>query len=755
MLVEERTSNGGSMECSQLVPYGKSGAVNEFAFGTGSDFTDEIEIPGTFSVEGLRTYKRRKRLSSESDLQEDRKVSTVEADHLADKGIEYKTTDTKSSVRLAGGTGHDDPLITLHAQMDKDADMAVMMVQMAEQLSILRAKAPEHALMPSGPLMHSHRLQSKQQEATSVAQTRSFRNPTPPMSMKEPRCSNSYEHDFFSRSRAILDGSDIYTHGHWRNLVLEFLLQSLDVGEGGIQSCIRDALEFSPIGFTTMFKMQGAAEQTARTQESFHYQKDWQKNHFQTGKEIDGSLSAAKQDKGVTSNGSQNGPNYQADDHHITKLCQRVFLNVIVSEKFTLLCKLLCENFKGIKVDRLFDFSVINSRMKEGFYEQSPTQFSTDIQQVWRKFQRIGTEMVSLAKGLSDMSHTSYHEQMGRSVHGVCEDEIPEEINQIAPEQKNYFGFVTAKQLTTRESCRNTKPEQTEACGLYKVCICRYCGAKADGKDCLVCDSCEEMYHVSCIEPAVQEIPPRSWYCANCTASGIKSPHEDCVVCEKLNNVPTETHRGVDETVLKGEVMVNGLEERSDCSMKAENGLQLSSASRRLCCCKLCGSGEDDDYELRKCGHPLCPNKYYHVRCLTSQQLKSYGPCWYCPSCLCRACLTDKDDGKIVLCDGCDHAYHIYCMKPPRTSIPRGKWFCSSCDAGIQEVRRAKRAYEDFEKQQRKKQQRKNGPGGAKKAVGSVDMLLSAAEKLNSEEKLAVAEMKSERKQEILEKMIE
>jgi hypothetical protein len=32
-----------------------------------------------------------------------------------------------------------------------------------------------------------------------------------------------------------------------------------------------------------------------------------------------------------------------------------------------------------------------------------------------------------------------------------------------------------------------------------------------------------------------------------------------------------------------------------------------------------------------------------------------------------------------VLCDGCDDAYHIYCMKPPRTSIPKGQWYCASC----------------------------------------------------------------------------
>jgi len=41
---------------------------------------------------------------------------------------------------------------------------------------------------------------------------------------------------------------------------------------------------------------------------------------------------------------------------------------------------------------------------------------------VWRKLQGIGTEIVSLAKSLSDMSRTSCHEQVGGLVHSTCED---------------------------------------------------------------------------------------------------------------------------------------------------------------------------------------------------------------------------------------------------------------------------------------------------------------------------------------------
>ncbi|KAF8411725.1 hypothetical protein HHK36_004283 [Tetracentron sinense] len=640
MIVEERDTNGGFMDCTSLVLSVKSADSNGFAFGNGNDVADGNL--GAFSVEGLRTYKRRKhtRMRSETNLQEDGVISVEAAGQLADQ-----TMKELSDIGLRSG-----------------------------------------------------------------------------------------KQDVFSRIDipVVLEGSDDCTHGHWRNVVLENIYQSLGVSQGGIQSCIQDALAFSSVGFTSKSKMLDATETTTWALESFHCHEDRQECHSQIGRKLDGSQNAAKEHKDATTNGAQNEPNDQADNYHITELCQRIFLDILVSEKFTLLCKLLSENFQDIKDGSFFDFSVIDSRMKEGAYEQSPILFSTDIQQAWRKFQRIGTEMVSLAESLSDMSRTSYHEQVGGLVNGFCEEGKHKEIDLVCPEQNDYLDFVTAKQFSTRGSDRHNIPEQSAACGYYKVCICRRCGAKADGRDCLVCDSCEEMYHVSCIEPAVKEIPVRSWYCSNCTASGPKSPHENCVVCKRLNDPRKYTRGGVDGNVPTGGEIVSDLEERSDCSMEAEDELQLSSGSR-IHCCKLCGSEEEDGQKLRICGHPLCPSKYYHVRCLTSQQLKSYGPCWYCPSCLCRACLTDRDDERIVLCDGCDHAYHIYCMEPPRTSIPRGKWFCSRCDAGVQAICREKKAYENLEKQKTKNVQRK-----ANKNV-SVDMLLSAAEKLNSEEKLDAA----------------
>ncbi len=45
----------------------------------------------------------------------------------------------------------------------------------------------------------------------------------------------------------------------------------------------------------------------------------------------------------------------------------------------------------------------------------------------------------------------------------------------------------------------------------------------------------------------------------------------------------------------------------------------------------------------------------------------------------CRICRRNRDDDSLLLCDGCNSGFHLYCLRPPLHSIPRGDWFCVSC----------------------------------------------------------------------------
>ncbi|XP_062119114.1 PHD finger protein EHD3-like [Humulus lupulus] len=429
------------------------------------------------------------------------------------------------------------------------------------------------------------------------------------------------------------------------------MYQSLSESEGGMHGCIQDALEFFPdINHVARAKCDHHIENRERCSSQPHsLLKGFQKD--------------ASGQVGVVSNGHLDSLNHRS----VTEMCHHTCFDILTSEKFTSLCKLLLENFQEIKIDMFFD--------------------------------------------------------VGGLVRSASED---------------------GKQEFCRwESNAHTKVDRGEDCCEYRNFPCRHCGYKEDGRDCLVCDSCEEMYHISCIEPAVEEIPPKSWYCAACTACGIRSHRENCVVCERMN-----------KTVVKG--VGNGssctneealeLGDDSNCGTCEE---KESKKSERIERCKICESEIREGEKVKLCDHQFCPFKLYHARCLTKKQLKSYGTTgWYWPSCLSRSCLTNKDDDDIIICDACDCAYHIYCLKPELTSFPEGQWFCRSCADKLHAIRTAKRAYENSENKQKKKRSGRivtfenHGKWKSKGIMGSdkgggMEMLLTAVNTLNYEEDLA------------------
>ena len=45
----------------------------------------------------------------------------------------------------------------------------------------------------------------------------------------------------------------------------------------------------------------------------------------------------------------------------------------------------------------------------------------------------------------------------------------------------------------------------------------------------------------------------------------------------------------------------------------------------------------------------------------------------------CEVCFTDENEHLLLLCDGCDDAYHTYCLQPRLDAIPENEWFCPNC----------------------------------------------------------------------------
>ena len=49
----------------------------------------------------------------------------------------------------------------------------------------------------------------------------------------------------------------------------------------------------------------------------------------------------------------------------------------------------------------------------------------------------------------------------------------------------------------------------------------------------------------------------------------------------------------------------------------------------------------------------------------------------------CSVCTRGDGEECMLLCDGCDEAFHTYCLIPPLNDIPKGDWRCPKCVAKV------------------------------------------------------------------------
>jgi len=419
-----------------------------------------------------------------------------------------------------------------------------------------------------------------------------------------------------------------------------------------------------------------------------------------------------------------------------TAKCQNVLMNILRSEDFALLCSVLCRTVhQDEERTRYFDFGVIDSRMKNGNYGREPELFMHDLKLLWEDLKMACQDIIHIANNLSSLTEESYEKLVGRERGST--DGQPNEATVTSSEP----GLVQSDALVPSTSQGNQldQPGPSDLSDLHSTC--NQCGKEARVGSILKCSRCMLSCHISCIEPHDPSISAGSWCCKNCSTTCIEpiegdmvlanySPnclHGNCVVCDRLEvcrspkceDAPNDNSRAMAIS------SVNSVDDPEQTEIDTGSS------------CKICGKPEEDDKRFLICGHIHCLYKYYHIRCLKSKQIASDvqrdKPCWYCPSCLCRVCLSDKDDDLTILCDSCDEAYHLYCITPRRTSIPKGRWYCSSCS-----VERAKEGMRKYERRTLKLHQKDN-TGQQSRNYEGLDLLLSAVEQLSADEQLVTS----------------
>jgi hypothetical protein len=169
----------------------------------------------------------------------------------------------------------------------------------------------------------------------------------------------------------------------WRD-TLEGFLESPGVNKGGgIQSCIRDALRYNccqPV------------QQVSANALVMHHLTDeatFVTGFFTDGKFLcdyqcilgEGQRASAADAKEIGSSVALKDATEASFDAN-TAMCNNALLEILVSEKFALLCDLLVKTFHVNKVHQVINLVKIDTNMRNGNYAQQPELFNDDIQQV-------------------------------------------------------------------------------------------------------------------------------------------------------------------------------------------------------------------------------------------------------------------------------------------------------------------------------------------------------------------------------------
>ena len=47
---------------------------------------------------------------------------------------------------------------------------------------------------------------------------------------------------------------------------------------------------------------------------------------------------------------------------------------------------------------------------------------------------------------------------------------------------------------------------------------------------------------------------------------------------------------------------------------------------------------------------------------------------------ICELCREDRDEDRLLICDGCYRGTHMDCLDPPLDEVPEGDWVCPACE---------------------------------------------------------------------------
>lgn len=166
--------------------------------------------------------------------------------------------------------------------------------------------------------------------------------------------------------------------------------------------------------------------------------------------------------------------------------------------------------------------------------------------------------------------------------------------------------------------------------------ICEVCGI---GGELLCCSTCNLVFHLNCVRPSLKSVPPDSWSCAHCDATGVTGLKKD-----------------------------NRQRKRATTAVREMNKLMES--------VKTDSKKSDERQETIKTSDS---------KDISTDHIDE----------ACRVC---SDGGKLFACNQstCNNKFHISCVRPAIDSTPNIDWNCAYCDVdfvtGLKPQARKRRA---------------------------------------------------------------
>lgn len=125
------------------------------------------------------------------------------------------------------------------------------------------------------------------------------------------------------------------------------------------------------------------------------------------------------------------------------------------------------------------------------------------------------------------------HEQKFRSMSDLMK--ITKPVRMPANSRLHHLPNIPGPKVPPKEKCRSMEDIMKTAKSAvtphvyYSQLTCKMCGSGDKEEEMLLCDRCDNGFHMMCLRPVVSEVPPGSWFCDDCRPTHSESMYHSII----------------------------------------------------------------------------------------------------------------------------------------------------------------------------------------------------------------------------------